>query len=72
MRQMYGALHAATSDAERARVFTLLSAAHVTAERLCRHFGFTSLAPSVLDRLEWAAAGADDPLYAAQAKIKRA
>ncbi|MEU7630408.1 helix-turn-helix transcriptional regulator [Nocardia sp. NPDC049220] len=70
IRQLYGALHA--SDNDRGKVFSLLCAAHVTAERLCRRFGFTNLAPSVLDRLEWAAAGADDPLYAAQAKIKRA
>ncbi|MBF6435504.1 helix-turn-helix domain-containing protein [Nocardia cyriacigeorgica] len=71
LRQLYGALHAAP-DGERGPVLSLLCAAHVTTERLCRRFGFTNLAPSVLDRLEWAAAQADDPLYAAQAKIKRA
>ncbi|WP_040802804.1 helix-turn-helix domain-containing protein [Nocardia concava] len=71
LRQLYGALHAAT-DSDRGKVFSLLCAAHVTTERLCRRFGFTALAPTVLDRLEWAAVGADDPLYAAQAKIKRA
>jgi transcriptional regulator with XRE-family HTH domain len=71
LRQLYGALHA-VRDGERGRVFSLLCAAYVTTERLCRRFGFTNLAPTVLDRLEWAAAEADDPLYAAQAKIKRA
>lgn len=71
IRQLYGALHAA-DDRQRGRIHSLLCAAHVTAERLCRRFGFTHLAPSVLDRLEWAATGADDPLYAAQAKFKRA
>ncbi|WP_280246355.1 helix-turn-helix domain-containing protein [Nocardia abscessus] len=71
IRQLYGALHAA-GESDRGKVLSILCAAHVTAERLCRRFGFTNLAPSVLDRLEWAAAGADDPLYAAQAKIKRA
>ncbi|WP_280318170.1 helix-turn-helix domain-containing protein [Nocardia wallacei] len=72
IRQLYGALHAARTDSERGRVYTLLSAAYVTTERLCRRFGFTALAPVVLDRLEWAAEGADDPLYVAQAKVKRA
>ncbi|WP_280451215.1 helix-turn-helix domain-containing protein [Nocardia cyriacigeorgica] len=54
LRQLYGALHAAR-DGERGRVFSLLCAAYVTTERLCRRFGFTNLAPTVLDRLEWAA-----------------
>lgn len=71
LRQLYGALHASSGD-DRGKVFSLLSAAYVTAERLCRRFGFVNLAPTVLDRLEWAAAAADDPLYTAQAKIKRA
>lgn len=71
LRQLYGALHAA-SDGDRGKVASLLSAAYVTAERLCRRFGFAHLAPTVLDRLEWTAADADDPLYSAQAKIKRA
>lgn len=72
IRQLYGAVRDVTSDSDRGRAYSLLCAAHVTAERLCRRFGFTHLAPSVLDRLEDAAALADDPLYAAQAKIKRA
>ncbi len=72
IRQLYGALHAAQTDSERGRVFTLLSAAYVTTERLCRRFGFTALAPVVLDRLEWAAEGSDDSLYVAQARVKRA
>ncbi|MFI1235070.1 multiprotein-bridging factor 1 family protein [Nocardia salmonicida] len=72
IRQLYGALRETNTDSDRGRVYSLLCAAHVTAERLCRRFGFTHLAPSVLDRLEDAAAHADDPLYAAQAKIKRA
>lgn len=72
IRQLYGALHAARSDEERGRVFSVLSAAHVTAERLCRRFGFMTLTTPALDRLEWSASKADDPLYVAQAKIKRA
>lgn len=71
LRQLYGALHNACSD-ERGPVFSLLCAAYVTTERLCRRFGFIHLAPTVLDRLEWAAASADDPLYMPQAKVKRA
>ncbi|MET9290104.1 helix-turn-helix domain-containing protein [Nocardia beijingensis] len=71
LRRLYGALHNA-AHGDRGAVFSLLCAAYVTTERLCRRFGFIHLAPTALDRLEWAAASADDPLYAAQAKIKRA
>ncbi|MFC3964820.1 helix-turn-helix domain-containing protein [Nocardia jiangsuensis] len=71
LRQLHGALHAASAD-RRGAVLSVLCAAFVTTERLCRRFGFLTLAPIALDRLEWAAADADDPLYAAQAKIKRA
>lgn len=71
LRHLYGALREAPED-ERGAVFSLLCAAYVTTERLCRRFGFIQLAPTVLDRLEWAAESADDPLYEAQAKVKRA
>ncbi|WP_040869652.1 helix-turn-helix domain-containing protein [Nocardia exalbida] len=71
LRNLYGALHEARED-ERGAVFSLMCAAYVTTERLCRRFGFIQLAPTVLDRLEWAAESADDPLYQAQAKVKRA
>ncbi|PKW18093.1 helix-turn-helix domain-containing protein [Saccharopolyspora spinosa] len=71
IRQLHGAAHAANADAERARVYSLLSSAYVTAERLCRRFGFMSLTTPAVDRLEWCVERADDPLYVAQAKIKR-
>jgi transcriptional regulator with XRE-family HTH domain len=69
IRRLYGALHA---ESDTATVYTMLSQAFLTAERLCRRFGFTSLAPTVIDRLEWAAERADDPLYGPQSLIKRA
>jgi transcriptional regulator with XRE-family HTH domain len=72
IRQLYGALHAASSDVERGRAYSLLCAAHVTAERLCRRFGFMTQTTPALDRLESLAEHADDPLYRAQARIKRA
>lgn len=72
IRRLHGALRDANTEDDLGRINSLLCAAYVTAERLCRRFGFTHLAPSVLDRLEDAATRADDPLYAAQAKIKRA
>jgi transcriptional regulator with XRE-family HTH domain len=71
IRQLHDAAHAANTDAERARVYSLLSSAYVTAERLCRRFGFMSLTTPAVDRLEWCAERADDRLYVAQAKIKR-
>ncbi|WP_280257420.1 helix-turn-helix domain-containing protein [Nocardia wallacei] len=71
MRQLYGALHEAGS-AERGAVHNLLCAAYAAAERLCRRFGYMGLAVSALDRLEWFAAQADDPMYAAVGRIKRA
>jgi transcriptional regulator with XRE-family HTH domain len=72
LRQLHGAAREATSDAERGRAHSLLAAGYVTAERLCRRFGYTSLCTPALDRLEWVAAQADDPLYQPQAKVKRA
>lgn len=72
LRQMHGAVREARSDADRARAYTLLSAGYVTAERLCRRFGYMSLCTPAVDRLEWVASLADDPLYVAQAKVKRA
>ncbi|MCP3801869.1 helix-turn-helix transcriptional regulator [Allokutzneria sp. A3M-2-11 16] len=72
IRRLYGAVHASNSDGERGRANALLSAAYVLTERLCRRFGFMSLAAPSLDMLESVAVKADDPLFAAQAKIKRA
>ncbi|WP_232376973.1 tetratricopeptide repeat protein [Amycolatopsis aidingensis] len=72
LRQLHGAVRDATTDTERGRLYSLLSAGYVTAERLCRRFGYMSLCTPAVDRLEWVAALADDPLYVAQAKVKRA
>ncbi|WP_069162065.1 helix-turn-helix domain-containing protein [Nocardia altamirensis] len=72
IRQLYGALHAASNDAERGRIFSLLAHAYIQSERLTHRFGFMTLTLPSLDRLEWAAAQADDPLYAVQAKPRRA
>ncbi|WP_067467745.1 helix-turn-helix domain-containing protein [Nocardia amamiensis] len=72
IRQLYGALHAATGDADRGRVFSLLAHAYIQSERLTHRFGFMTLTLPSLDGLEWAAAQADDPLYAVQAKPRRA
>jgi transcriptional regulator with XRE-family HTH domain len=71
IRQLHGAAHSANTDTERARVYSLLSSAYVTAERLCRRFGFMSLTTPAVDRLEWCAERADDQVYVAQAKVKR-
>ncbi|OLR94132.1 helix-turn-helix domain-containing protein [Actinokineospora bangkokensis] len=71
IRKFHGALRDTTSDGERGRLHSCLASAFVTAERLCRRFGFTALAVPALDRLDWAAERADDPLYAAQARVKR-
>ncbi|MFC9440277.1 helix-turn-helix domain-containing protein [Nocardia sp. NPDC057030] len=72
IRQLYGALHEASNDAERGRIFSLLAHAYIQSERLTHRFGFMTLTLPSLDRLEWAAAQADDPLYAVQAKPRRA
>lgn len=72
LRQLYGAIRESKTDTERGEVFSLLSAAYVTAERLCRRFGYMPMCIPALDRLEWAASQASDPLYVAQAKVKRA
>lgn len=71
IRKFYGALRDASTDTERGRIFSHLAACFVTAECLCRRFGFMHLAAPALDRLEWAAEQADDPLYAAKAKFQR-
>ncbi|MEO6089249.1 MAG: helix-turn-helix transcriptional regulator [Umezawaea sp.] len=71
IRQLHGAVHAANTDGERAAIYTLLSSAYVTAERLCRRFGYMTLTTPTLDRLEYVASRADDPLYSAQALVKR-
>ncbi|HVK25182.1 MAG TPA: helix-turn-helix transcriptional regulator [Actinokineospora sp.] len=72
MRQLYGALRETTSETEQGDIYSLLAAGYVTAERLCRRFGYTALSLPAVDRLESVAAQASDPLYVAQAKVKRA
>ncbi|WP_245614456.1 helix-turn-helix domain-containing protein [Actinokineospora inagensis] len=72
IRKLHGAARETSSDGERGRIFSLLSAAYVTAERLFRRFGYLTHCAPTLDQLEWTAAQADDPLYRAQAKAKRA
>ncbi|MEU7477077.1 helix-turn-helix transcriptional regulator [Lentzea sp. NPDC042327] len=72
IRQLHGALYNATTDAERGAVYSLLSSAYVTAERIARRFGHLPLTTPTLDRLEVFAERADDPLYASQALMKRA
>lgn len=72
LRQLHGAVREAKTDTERAEAYSVLSHAYVTAERLCRRFGYMSLCTPAVDRLEWAASQAADPLYVAQAKVKRA
>ncbi|MBB5158061.1 hypothetical protein BJ970_005660 [Saccharopolyspora phatthalungensis] len=72
LRQLHGAARAAATDAERGRVYSLLASGYGTADRLSRHFGYMSLCTPAVDRLEWVAQQADDPLYTAQAKVKRA
>ena len=72
LRQLYGAARDASTDEDRGRIFSLLSSGYVTAERLCRRFGYMSLCAPALDRLEWLATQADDPLFMPQAKVKRA
>ncbi|MBB5158062.1 tetratricopeptide (TPR) repeat protein [Saccharopolyspora phatthalungensis] len=72
LRQLHGAAREAMTDAERGRVYSLLASGYGTAEKLCRRFGYLSLCTPAVDRLEWVAHQADDPLYVAKAKIKRA
>lgn len=72
IRQLHGAAHNSTTDAERSAVYSLLSSAYVTAERIARRFGYLPLTTPTLDRLEVFAERADDPLYVAQALVKRA
>jgi transcriptional regulator with XRE-family HTH domain len=72
IRQLHGALHSAATDEQRAAVCSLLSAAYGTAERIARRFGYLHLTTPTLDRLEFFAGRADDPLFVAQAFIKRA
>ncbi|SHG02500.1 helix-turn-helix domain-containing protein [Streptoalloteichus hindustanus] len=72
LRQIHGAVREARTEGERARAYSLLASGYVTTERLCRRFGYMSLCTPAVDRMEWAASHADDPLYVAQAKVKRA
>jgi transcriptional regulator with XRE-family HTH domain len=55
IRQLYGALHAADSDAERSRVFTMLAHAYMAAGKACHRLQFLTLATQAYDRMEWAA-----------------
>lgn len=72
IRQLHGAVREASTDEDRGRAYSLLSAAYVTAERLCRRFGFLQLCTPAIDQLEWVSDQASDRLYVAQAKVKRA
>jgi transcriptional regulator with XRE-family HTH domain len=72
IRQLHGALHNASTEAERSAVYSQLASAYVTAERIARRFGYLPLTTPTLDRLEVFAERADDPLYVAQALVKRA
>lgn len=72
LRQLYGAVEDTASEAEQSRLFSVIAAAWVLAERLCRRFGLLTLAIPALDRLDVVAEHADDPLYRAQAAAKRA
>lgn len=72
IRQLHGVLHNATTEAERSAVYSQLASAYVTAERIARRFGYMPLTTPALDRLEVFAERADDPLYVAQALVKRA
>lgn len=71
LRRLHGTLRNSVNDEDRDRIHSLLAGSYVTAERLCRRFGFMTLAGPALDRMEEHAASAADPLYQAQALIKR-
>ncbi|TQM32886.1 helix-turn-helix domain-containing protein [Nocardia bhagyanarayanae] len=71
IRQLYGAVHAARNDRDRAKAYEMLCAAYIAAEGACGRLGYSSLTALVLDRLDWAAAHADDPAYAVRSLIKR-
>ncbi|MEV6555847.1 helix-turn-helix transcriptional regulator [Nocardia sp. NPDC051756] len=67
IRQLYGAMHVSPEPA----VFELLCRAYNAADRMCRRFGFMSLTIPAIDRYDWAAARADDPLAVAVGKVMR-
>lgn len=70
LRQLHGALRD-SSEEYRSQVFDVLAMAYIVAERLCQRLGFLTMATPALDRLEWAASQADDPIYLSQAKVRR-
>ncbi|UFS98115.1 helix-turn-helix domain-containing protein [Nocardia huaxiensis] len=72
IRQLHGTLEAARDDREREHAFTMLCAAYIVAEGACGRLGYTSLTALVLDRLDWAAAHTQDPLFAVRSLMKRA
>lgn len=72
IRQLHGALRESTSDGEKSQIHALLASAYVTAERLCRRFGFMTLTTPALDRLDNHSSLAADRLFVPQALIKRA
>ncbi|WP_280492847.1 helix-turn-helix domain-containing protein [Nocardia asiatica] len=71
IRQLHGALHEATADAQ-GRILSRLSAAYLLAEWICRRLGYTALTLPALDLLDNYAARADDGNYVAMSAISRA
>ncbi|MCM6778003.1 helix-turn-helix transcriptional regulator [Nocardia sp. CDC159] len=72
LRKLYGALESSHEQGERSRIYKMLCETYIAAEgALCR-LGFTSLLALVLDRLDWAAAQADDSGYVVRSMMKRA
>ncbi|WP_245546955.1 helix-turn-helix domain-containing protein [Nocardia brevicatena] len=72
VRQLYGALHATSDEAQKRRVYGLLCNAYIVAEGACCRLGYTSLTTLVLDRLDWAATHTNDPGFAVRSLMKRA
>jgi transcriptional regulator with XRE-family HTH domain len=60
------------TGAERARAFGLLAEAYAAAGQVCWKLGYSDLSSLVTERVEWAAAQADDPLAVAAADFYRA
>lgn len=72
IRQLHGALHAATDDGQKQRHYAMMCEAYIAAEAACCRLGYTSLTALVLDRLDAAALHSDDPGYVVRSLMKRA
>ncbi|MGV9677766.1 helix-turn-helix domain-containing protein [Nocardia sp. NPDC003482] len=72
LRELHGAAQAARTDAERRTAYEMLCEAYIAAEGAVCRLGFSSLTALILDRLDAAAAHADDPGYAVRGLMKRA